>query len=236
MLHVQVKHRIPWWKYLLSYFMEFELEKLESQHSGELSVCVSDGRLQLNAERAIYSWEDKYDNFLKAFQFVFEDDNEGLGRGPKVDPFSLLVLGYGMGSIPYMLEKNFGKSFDCTGVELDEDVIYLANKYGGYGLKASVQVVQSSADIFVYTTEETYDIICIDIFIQDKIPPEYLAEGFLTTVKSRLAQGGYIFFNHLSNKEEEQVFSQKYFDTIFKKHFGVSRLLDVGGNYILIGC
>lgn len=215
--------------------MEFELERLESEVSGELSVCVSDGRLQLNANNAIYSWEDKYDNFLKAFQYIFIDINDGLGRGPKSDPFSLLVLGYGMGSIPYMLEKYFKKSFDCVGVEVDEDVIYLANKYGGYGLKAGIQVIQSSADMFVYMTEEQFDVICIDIFVQDKIPPEYLAEEFLTTVIGRLNVGGYLLFNHLSNKEEEKAFGQKFYDTIFQKHFDASRLLDVGGNYLLIG-
>ncbi len=229
------KYNIPWWKYLLSYFIEIELEKLDSAISGELSVCVSDGRLQLNAKNAIYSWEDKYDNFLKAFDYIFEGKDKSLGRGPKGDVFSLLVLGYAMGSIPYMLEKDHKKLFDCTGIEIDEDIIYLANRYANYELKSGVQIIQASADLYVMMTEQKYEMICIDVFVQDKIPGDFLTKEFLESIVSILSPSGYVLFNHLSNTEEEKEFANSFYRNTFEKLFDVSRLLDVGGNYVLIG-
>ena len=232
---MRVKYKIPWWKYLLSYFIEIELEKVSSEISGDLSVCISEGRLQLNAKKAIYSWEDKYDNFSKAFDYIFQGKDKDLGRGPKEDVFSLLILGYGMGSIPYMLEKNYKKRFECTGIELDDNVIYLANRYADYGLKSGVQIIQASADLFVEITEQTYEMICVDVFVQDKIPSQFLSDEFLQNLDSIMVSGGYVLFNHLSNKEKEKDFAENYYNSIFKKQFPVSRLLDVGGNYMMIG-
>ena len=189
----------------------------------------------MNAKKAIYSWEDKYDNFLKAFDYIFTGKDEDLGRGPKEDVFSLLVLGYGMGSIPYMLEKRHNKRFDCTGIELDEDIIYLSNRYANYGLKSGIQIIQASADLFIEITEQTYEMICIDIFIQDKIPAQFLKSEFLEMVSRKVVPGGYVLFNHLANKEEEIQFAEAYFKDVFKKRFPISRLLDVGGNYMMIG-
>ena len=232
---MRVKYKIAWWKYLFSYFIEIELEKIHSELSGDLSVCISEGRLQLNADKAIYSWEDKYDNFLKAFDFIFKGKDEDLGRGPKSDVFSILVLGYGMGSIPYMLEKMHRKRFECTGIELDENVIYLANRYADYDLKSGVQIVQASADLFVMITEQTYEMICIDVFVQDKIPDSIIQDDFLDNVYEIVSNDGYVLFNHLSNKDEEKAFAETYFKEVFQKKFEVSRLLDVGGNYMMIG-
>ena len=56
--------KTPRWKKWLSHIIELELEKIESGYGHTLSLCLSDGRFQLNAENAIYSWEDKYDNFF----------------------------------------------------------------------------------------------------------------------------------------------------------------------------
>ncbi len=232
---MRLRSNIPWWKHLLSYFIEIELEKLDSEISGPISVCLSDGRMQLNAKRAIYSWEDKYDNFDKSFHYVFKGEQEKLGRGPKKVPFSLLVLGYGMGSIPLMLEKKHRKQFECTAIELDEDVIYLAEKYGTSGLSSSVQIIQAPAEVFVEITEEQYDMICIDVFVKDRIPAPILTPAFIQQVYDLLENNGYIFFNHLSNKPKEVEFAQKYFENAFEPLFKVSELLDVGGNHIMIG-
>jgi len=97
---------IPKWKRWLSYLMEVHLESSSSEHNEELHVSLSKGRLQLSTANAIYSYADKYENFYKTFEQV--ELNE------KVD--DVLILGFGLGSIPYMLESKFGKKYRYTGV------------------------------------------------------------------------------------------------------------------------
>jgi spermidine synthase len=134
-----------------------------------------------------------------------------------------------------MLEKNHKKLFDCTGIEIDEDIIYLANRYANYELKSGVQIIQASADLYVMMTEQKYEMICIDVFVQDKIPGDFLTKEFLESIVSILSPSGYVLFNHLSNTEEEKEFANSFYRNTFEKLFDVSRLLDVGGNYVLIG-
>ena len=58
----------PSWKKRLSYFFPITVEKIESQHSGTLSVRLVEGRYQLVTGDAIYSFEDKYTSYGTALE------------------------------------------------------------------------------------------------------------------------------------------------------------------------
>ena len=205
--------------------MEFELEKIDSDYGHNLSICLSDGRLQLTADRAIYSWEDKYDNFFKAFaQMDFS----------KFADKEALILGFGLGSIPQMLEQKFKKDFYYTGIEIDEQVIYLAEKYITGSLKSSIQIIQASAEIFVEITEERFDFICVDVFINDRIPAPIKQYHFIEMLAERLTEQGVLLFNHLANKESEQKEGNRFYENVFLEIFPNAALLDVDGNYIFV--
>ena len=234
-----MKKQVSWWQKILSYIIEVELERVESEHGHDLSLCLSDGRFQLNAKRAIYSWEDKYDNFYKAFQHLFQQkiissQSENIfWRGDKNS--SVLILGFGLGSIPQMLEKNFKRSFYYTGVEIDEEIIYLAESYITHQLKSSIQLIQAPAEIFIETTTEKFDLICVDIFINDKIPAVILSHMFLESVKELLNPNGVVLFNHLANRDQERKNGHTFFKNAFQNIFPNTQLLDVDGNFIFVG-
>lgn len=212
------------WNRLLSYIMEVEIERIQSNLGYDLSLCISNGRLQLNANQVIYSWEEKYDNFYKAFEDVHWK-NEKIGQ--------VLVLGLGLASIPQMLEQHFGQRFSYTGVELDPEVIYLVKKYMLETLKSPFITIEGDAEVFVYSGESKFDMICIDVFQETVIPKGFLTERFLKTISERLENEGLLFFNHLTGKEEERKNTIKYFNTIFKSVFPKAVYKEVGGNYIL---
>lgn len=213
-----------WWKRMLSYVMEVEIERIESSFGYDLSLCISNGRLQLNANQAIYSWEEKYDNFYKAFQEIHWNNE-------KVE--DVLILGLGLASIPQMLEQQFGQSFNYVGVELDPEVIYLAEKYMLGSLESPMTTIEGDAEIFVMSGESTFDMICIDVFQETVIPEAFLTLEFLETISRRLNDDGLVFFNHLTGKENERKETIKYFNSIFKKVFPKAVFLEVGGNHIL---
>lgn len=216
---------VPFWKKWLSYIIEIELENLESDYGHDLSLCLSDGRFQLNAHKAIYSWEDKYDNFYKAFaQMDFK----------KFSGDECLILGFGLGSIPQMLEKNFKQSLYYTGIEIDDQVIYLAEKYILHKLKSNIQLIQASAEIFTEITEEKWDLICVDVFINDKIPGPIKSHLFLEQVSELLTENGVLLYNHLANSDKDRELGQTFFNHAFKSVFSNAVLLDVDGNYIFV--
>ena len=216
--------QIPFWKYYLSYLFEFHIESAPSEINPHLYVSLTRGRYQLSTANAVYSYADLYDNFLSAFQkikietLVIED---------------VLLLGFGLGSIPYMLEKKFDKTFRYTAVEIDENVLYLANKYVLPELKAPINFVPNDAAIFVSYCQEQFDLICMDIFLDDEIPAYFESETYLLQLKALLKPNGVLLFNKLALREDDKE-RCKAFLPLFLKVFPNGTFLDVNGNWIFL--
>ncbi len=216
---------IPKWKQWLSYLMEVHLESSSSEHNEELHVTLNKGRLQLSTPNAIYSYADKYENFYKTFEQIELNDTIE----------DVLILGFGLGSIPYMLEEKFGKNYKYTGVELDEEVIYLASKYVLSDLKSDVMLIEADAINYMHQCTQAFHLICIDIFVDDQIPGAFLTTEFLHLVKDNLIDGGQVVFNHLADRKIYEEKALHYFNTVFKDVFPNGRYLQVLGNGMMIG-
>lgn len=217
--------RIPFYKKWLSYLYEIELERLPSLYDYDLSLCISDGKIQLNADTAIYSWEEKYDNFYKVFEKINWDTFQ---------PQTSLILGFGLGSIAQMLEQKFNQNLEFTGVEIDPNVIHLAQRYILPQLTSHISIIETDAKNFVQQNTQTYDLICVDIFVGATIPPYFYQKEFIEFIGSIQNENGLVIFNHLSQDEEESKAAKKYFTDIFEPQFTSSIIEDVGGNHMLL--
>lgn len=213
------------WKKWLSYFKEIHLESTSSIHNPSLHVSLVEGRHQLSTDDAIYSFDDKYDNFAQAFEKVnwqnFKGDN-------------VLILGLGLASIPLLLEKNFKQKLDYTCVEIDEQVIFLAEKYILKDLSSHFEIISTDASIYVDQCIQQYDLICMDVFENDVVPPQFETVTFLNQLKNLLSPTGTLMYNRLALTDRDQVLSKRFFDTAFKEVFSDGYLMDVGSNYILM--
>jgi spermidine synthase len=210
---------------VLSYIWEFHIESAPSEVNPHLYVSLKSGRYQLSTAHAIYSFEDKYDNFFDSFTQLDLD---------KLPGDKVLILGLGLASIPFMLEKKFERSYEYTGVELDEAVIYLASKYVLDDLKSSMQLAQADAFKFLEMTSETYDLVIMDVFVDDEIPKEMERSEFLETIKKCMHPDGLFMYNRLAYHEKDISKSKKYFEQIFKQAFKDACYLEVKGNFMLL--
>lgn len=214
----------PFFKSLLSYFVDIQLEYTSSEFNEDLYIFLSDGRYQLRTNKAIYSFEDKYVNFYKIFKAL---------NWEKMNIEKVLLLGLGLGAIPQMLEINFDKQFEYHIVEIDEEIINLAQKYTLNDLKSPTYVYEMDAEIFVDITEEKFDLIIIDIFIDRTVPKKFESSDFLEKLKYLLYDNGIILFNRLNSDNENFLSNTKYFDKIFKTEFPDSKMFFVKNNIIL---
>ena len=216
----------PVWKNLLSYVTEWHIESAPSDINPHLYVSLKNGRYQLSTANAVYSYGDLYANFAKSFATL----------QPKLkNNMNVLILGFGLGSIPYMLEKKMGFNMYYTGIEIDENVIYLADKYVLDELKSPVQLICTDAGAFVAQTEELFDLICMDVFLDDVVPYQFRQIDFLEQLKERLNLGGLLLFNRLALLPHDREKAQWFFDEKFKQVFPKGEKLDVGGNWMMIG-
>lgn len=216
---------VPTWKKWLSYLTEIHIESAPSEINPHLYVSLRRGRYQLCTANAIYSYEDLYSNFYKAFEQV----NLHKIKGDRV-----LILGYGMGSIPYILEKKMNYDFHYTAIEIDESVLYLAQKYNIPQLNSAIDFIQADAYKFVQQCEEKFDLICMDVFLDDRIPSKFYKNSFLRRLQQLLTKNGLLLYNCLAFTQQDIDKTEKFYYEHFVSNFPQGKYLDVDGNWILL--
>lgn len=216
---------MPWWKKLLSYLFEFHIESAPSDINPHLYVSLRKGRYQLSTANAVYSYEDLYDNYTKTFQKMDLD---------KLDIKNVLILGFGLGSIPFMLEKVFKRNYHYTAVEIDENVFYLAQKYALPELGSSIEMITADAYAYVMQCQEQYDLIAMDIFLDDVVPTQFESLEYLEALKTLLAKDGILLYNRLALSTKDLEGSKSFFDNNFKTVFPNGQYWDVDGNWMLM--
>ncbi len=215
----------PLWRRLLSYIKDVPIETAESEHNPFLHIVLKRGRYQLCTANAIYSYGDLYDNFTKAFQKI------DLDRLPIKD---VLILGFGLGSIPLILETTFQKKYRYTAVEIDPEVLRLANEYVVRDLASSIEFQVMDAYTYAAFCEEKFDLICMDVFLDDVVPTELEQDDFLNFLEDMLTPNGILLFNKLAFHRKDKMEAQQFYENHFKRIFTEGVLLDVQGNYILL--
>jgi len=213
------------WKRWLSYFKEVHIESAPSEVNPELYVCMQSGKLQLCSQNAIYSFDENYHNFSGAFTQMNLD---------KVREKEILILGFGLGSIPLILKNTFDVDAYYTGVELDENVVYLYETYNSKNVKCHLQLICADALVFAASTQESYQLICSDIFLDNKIPAAFWERAYLENLKESLKLGGVVLMNTLALTDANRAKADAYFEDIFIKVFPNAVKLAVHLNYMLL--
>lgn len=216
---------IPAWKRFLSYLVEIHLESASSEYNPHLYVSMRMGRFQLSTAHAVYSFEDYYINFARAFEQC------KLSELPNNEA---LVLGLGLGSIPFLLEKKMKLNFHITAVEIDEVIIDLAYRYTLADLKSPIDLICTDAEIFVASTYQHFDLICMDVFLDDQIPGPFQQIEFLEQLQDRLEVGGLLLYNVLSLRSADRRKADQFYSQVFRKVFPNATYIEVESNWVLV--
>lgn len=208
-----------------SYFVDIKLEETLSAYSGNLEVICRNGRYALCTKNAVYSYDDLYVNFRDSFQQIDLD---------KQDIKSVLVLGLGLGSIPLLLEKKFKKAYHYTLIEIDQKIVDLAKKYTLDELKSSYSVVCIDALEYVKNCTQTFDLVAVDIFIDDQIPSAFESTQFLEDVKKILSPNALLMYNQLTYNDTLLAKTTFFFQHKFKQVFPEAVFLSLTGNKMLL--
>ncbi len=216
---------IPTWKKWLSYITEVHIESAPSEVNPHLYVCMHKGKLQLCSENAIYSYDENYHNFAGSFAQMDLS---------KVNEQEVLVLGFGLGSIPLILQNTYQIKAYYTGVELDEAVLYLFEVYNANKIKSSLQMICANAEVYAATCQEKYQLICSDVFLDNITPAPYWETKYLEYLANCLLPDGAILLNTLALTKENQAEADRFFEDKFKKVFPNAIKLAVHRNYMLL--
>ncbi len=214
------------WKKILSYFFDISIEKKKSKFSGELGILLSRGRLALCTKNAMYSFDDLYLNFRTAFSVLNIN---------KFNTDKVLLLGAGLLSVPYLLEKNHQKKFKCKAVDIDPMVLEAAAHYALPKLNSEIELICADAETFVLNDKEKYDLIVVDVFIDNEVPCKFEKEDFLKPLKNLLSENGLLMYNRMANNDVAFENTESFYNQTFKQVFLKSEMLRLKGNCMLLG-
>lgn len=195
----------PKWKTFLSYIKEISLEQTSSPSNPYLEVLLVKGRHQLVTRDAIYSFDDKYENFRIAF-----DELDWINLPGK----RVLLLGLGLGSVIFILEKKMGKILDYTAVEVDSEICRLCNTYTLSDIDSYVEVIPQEAMSFLHVNDESYDMIIMDIFQSAVIPQEFQSIEYLEMLRGKLNKNGLLLYNRMNITDSDQAQNKTFKNTM----------------------
>ncbi|MDI5951078.1 spermidine synthase [Flavobacterium yafengii] len=215
-------------KKIFSYLIPIKIYETKSSLSKSIEVTWTNGELVLDSENANYSYG--------SLQRILRLGLKNIGYENIVSMNHVLVLGVAGGSVIKTLVDEIKYKGKITGVEIDPEIIKIANIYFKLDEVKNLEIVIDDAFEFVLKTKAKYDLIIIDIF-QDTTMPNFLFETFfINRVCSLLKSRGFILFNTMLLNDSQNVRNKKYVSEFFKNEFQIKTIprVEVHNELILI--
>lgn len=146
----------------------------------------------------------------------------------------VLVLGLGLGSIPFMLEKKFEQHYNYDLIEIDPEIIRLFYKYVAPELQSKKHVIEKDALSFIQENTNKYDLICVDLFINRLVPQQFTSEEFISDLSKAMNPNAKLIFNRLIPDTIDESIEQEKMLVILKKYFSETRIINIVSNRMYV--
>lgn len=206
---------------LLSYIYPIT-KKVESEFNGTLEITWYNGKKHLNTKNANYSY-GSLQKILKT----------GLEKIDLSNCNSILILGFGGGSVIKTLRKNFRYKKSITAVDIDPIIIQIAKEEFKVSKIENLDVICADANNFMDENTSHFDLIIVDLFIDTKIPSPFLEIHFWENIVKGNSKNGSILFNaSLGVANENETVNIASF--LFKNNYKIERLEKVNKTNTLL--
>lgn len=187
-----------------------------------ISLHLYQNNYFVQSPNAIYAHTSNYTSFSTIIK-----KNEAYIKTAK----SALILGWGLGSIGNILSK-YNLNIEKYGVEIDKLMLHW---YKSYNFQPNTIIHNDDIFNFVKTAKECFDIIAIDIYIDNKVPQEILNINFLNKIHALLTNNGIIFLSTFYQNKTEELESIHFCKNTFSKIFADTSFISTKGNVMLQG-
>lgn len=211
-----------------SYIIPIKIFKKKSARSKMIEVTWANGELVLDTENTNYSYG--------SLQRILRYGLRNIGYDKIVEMDHILLLGVAGGSVVKTLVDEISYKEKITGVEIDPDMIHIANEYFKLNQIKQLEVIIDDAFEFVLKTKEKYDLIIIDIFEDTHMPNFLFEKFFVDRVCTILKDNGFVLFNTMILDEAHNVRNRKYVAEVNPKMFTTKMLprIEVHNELIII--
>lgn len=196
---------------LLSFIIPINIHNRKSAFSKTIEVTWANGQLVMDSKNTNYSYGSLQRVLRLGLQAIGFDKIARMGE--------ILVLGVAGGSVIKTLVYEIGCKGSITGVEIDEEIIEVANQFFHLDKIPNLEIVIDDAFEFVLKTKKKYGLIIIDVF-QDTSMPNFLFQKFFAErLGFLLEKNGFILFNTMTLDGEHDARNEEYLSHFPKKNF-----------------
>ncbi len=159
-------------------------KRIESAVNGTLEVTWINGKKVVDTKNANYS----YGSLQRILKF-------GLSKTNVSSASNILILGLGAGSVVQTLREDFIFEGEITAIEYDEVMIAVAENEFNIISNDSLEIILGDAFLYVNQTNNEFDIVIIDLFIDKDVQEACYSIGFWKSITTIVKMGGYVIFN-----------------------------------------
>jgi spermidine synthase len=209
-------------KKIASQILPIEIEKGIGYMNIPISLHLYQNNYFVQSPNAIYAHTSNYTSFSTIIK-----KNEAYIKTAK----NALILGWGLGSIGNILSK-YNLNIEKNGVEIDKLMLHW---YKSYNFQSNTTIHNDNIFNFVKNAKECYDIIAIDIYIDNKVPQEIFNTNFLNNINALLTNNGILFLSTFYQNKSEELESIQFCNNTLSKIFAETSYLSTKGNVMLQG-
>ena len=189
-------------KKIFSYLLPIKIYETKSAVSKTIKVTWENGELVLDSKNTNYSYG--------SLQRILRLGLKKIGFEKIAAMNHVLVLGVGGGSVIKTIVDEIKFKGKITGVEIDPEIIEIANTYFKINTINNLEIVIDDAFEFILKTKDTYDLIIVDVF-EDMTMPNFLFQNFFIKRNCFLLnKDGCILFNTMILTDKESIRNEKF--------------------------
>ncbi len=196
---------------------------MQTTHNGLVEIVYINGRKILNSAHTNYS----YGSLERVL-------THGLQKLDLSGVRNVLLLGLGGGCVVKALRKKFNFNGLIKALEIDEVIINLALHEFSLSKDTSLDVVHADAFNYIINVEEKYDLIIIDLFIDNTVPCKTFSKAFWENINKLNSRHGCFLFNASMGNVNNTLLEKP--ESFIKTGYHLKKFTKIEkGNTVLIG-
>lgn len=203
-------------KRLLSYLYPIKIHSQKSAFSKSLEITWANGDLIMDSMNTNYSYG--------SLQRILKLGLKNIGFEKIKNMQHILILGVAGGSVIKTLIDDIHFPGKITGVEIDPEVIQIANRYFKLNEIPQLKIIIDDAFEFVLKTTDKYDLIVVDVFQDTKMPNFLFETFFIDRICFLLKNRGSILFNTMLLNKADNLRNQKLISDFSKENCSIKSI------------
>ncbi len=129
----------------------------------------------------------------------------------------VLLVGLGSGILVKQLEKLFDKIAVIDIVDIEENILFIANNFFGFRESDKTNFYLQDAIVYLRNNRRKYDLIIVDVAGNEGIDERFFYDEFLKNIKKSLSRSGIFAFNSCANTDFSES-DEEFFGFTIRKY------------------